>query len=70
MRTYQQITSDIKATEMRLEQLEKERDAFNEHQLKLRHEKYAKCDHEYLPSGGKWSPQSQMTCINCGHTKI
>lgn len=30
---------------------------------------YAACkDHHYISSGGKWSPQGQMTCEWCGHT--
>lgn len=24
------------------------------------------CNHEYLPDGGKYSPQWQMKCIHCG----
>ena len=28
----------------------------------------SKFGHEYLSSGGNWSPQGQMTCIDCGKT--
>lgn len=28
----------------------------------------SKFGHEYRSSGGKWSPQGQMTCIDCGKT--
>lgn len=28
----------------------------------------AECEHYYLPSGGKWSPQSQRTCQFCHKT--
>ena len=28
--------------------------------------KQDKCDHYFLPSGGKWSPEGQKTCQDCG----
>jgi hypothetical protein len=40
---------------------------FSERENKAEKEKKQdKCDHYFLPSGGKWSPEGQKTCQDCG----
>lgn len=37
--------------------------------IRLRKEKESNCkEHEFRPSGGKWSSVTERSCINCGLT--
>lgn len=67
--TEDQYLSALKIVDSyRLQQTKEREQSTHDAKIKQQENEDNCLGHEYRPSGGKWTPINQRSCINCGKT--